>query len=83
MIVMGLPEELYFAMLGVGWQAKRHKIPDPLARCLIDTAQESLDLWQQDEQAAIRFSAMCYQGRAICGVSPRSFMGRSLKPVGD
>ena len=48
LIVIGLPKELYFAMLGVGWQAKRHKLPGPLARTMIDVAQKSLDLWQQD-----------------------------------
>ena len=26
---MSLPDELHFAMLGVGWQAKRHKNPRP------------------------------------------------------
>ena len=38
---MGLPEELYFAMLGVGYEAKRHKIPS-LARTTIDVAEKSL-----------------------------------------
>ena len=44
-------------MLGVGWQAKRHKIPGPLARTMIDTEEKCLELWQQDERAAIRFAA--------------------------
>ena len=52
---MCLSEELYFAMVEVGICARRHKIPDPLARTMIDTAQKSLDLWRRDEKAAMRF----------------------------
>ena len=55
---MGLPEELYHAMLGVGYQAKRHKIPGPLAGTMIDVAQKSLDLWRRDERAAFRFASL-------------------------
>ena len=55
LIVMSLPDELHFAMLGVGWQAKRHKISDPVARTMIDVAQKSLDLWRRDERVAFRF----------------------------
>ena len=40
----GLPEELYFAMLDMGYCAKRHKIPAPLARTMIYIAEEFLDL---------------------------------------
>ena len=47
---MGLPEELYFAMLEVSYSARRHKIPGPLAQI----AQKSL--WRQDEKAAMRFA---------------------------
>ena len=50
---MGLPEELYIAMLGVGYQAKWHKIPGPLAGTMIDVVQKSLELWRQDERAVI------------------------------
>ena len=55
---MGLPEELYHAMMGAGWQAKRNKIPGPLVRTMIDVAQKSLELWQQDERAAFRFARL-------------------------
>ena len=40
-VKMGLPEELYFAMLDVGHQTRRHKITGPLARTMINTAQNS------------------------------------------
>jgi hypothetical protein len=59
---MGLPEELYFAMLEVGHCARRHKIPGPLAHTMIDVAQKSLELWRQDERAAMRFAAMVLAG---------------------
>ena len=71
---MGMPEELYFAMLEGGWQAKRHKIPIPLARTMIDTAEKSLEPWQQDERAAIQFAAGVLAGptnlRATTGQLP-------------
>ena len=56
--MMGLPEELYFAMLEVGHCVRRHKIPGSLANAMIDSVQKSLDLWQQDEKAAMRFAAI-------------------------
>lgn len=57
-----IAEELYFAMLEVGYCARRHKIPGPLAHTMIDTAQKSLDLWRRDEQAAVRFAALVLSG---------------------
>ena len=51
--IMGLPEELYCAMLEVGHSARRHKIPGPLAHTMIDIARKSLELWRQDERTAI------------------------------
>ena len=54
---MGLPEELYRAMLEVGHCARRHKIPCPLAHTMIDIAQ-SLELWRQDERTAIMFARL-------------------------
>jgi len=59
---MGLPEELYFAMLEVGHCAHRHKIPGPLAYTMIDIARKSLELWRQDERAAMRFATMVLAG---------------------
>ena len=71
---MGLPEELYCAMLEVGHCARRHKIPDPLAHTMIDIAQKSLELWRQDVRAAIRFAAGVLAGptnlRATIGQLP-------------
>ena len=61
-VTMGLPEELYSAMLMVGYCARRHKIPGPLAQTMIDTARHSLDLWRQDEKAAMRFAALVLSG---------------------
>ena len=60
---MGLPEELYFAMLEVGHCARRHKIPGSLARTMIDAAQKSLELWRLDEKAATRFAALVLAGQ--------------------
>jgi hypothetical protein len=59
---MGLPEELYCAMLEVGYCARRHKIPGPLAKTMIDVAHTSLDLWRRDEKAAARFASMVLSG---------------------
>lgn len=71
---MGLTEELYFAMLEVGYCARRHKIPGPLARTMLDIAQRSLDLWWWDEKAAMRFAVMVLDGptnlRAATGQLP-------------
>ena len=61
---MGLPEELYFAMLEVGYAGGecKHKIPGLLASLMIDLAQNSLELWRQDQKAAMRFAAMVLAG---------------------
>ena len=59
---MGFPEELYMAMLEVGHCAHRHKTPGPLAHIMIDIAHKSLELWRQDERAAMRFAAIVLAG---------------------
>ena len=59
---MGLPEELYFAMLEVGHCARRHKIPGPLAHTMVDTAQKSLELWRDDERTMVRFARKVLAG---------------------
>ena len=59
---MGLPEELYSAMLEVGHCARRHKIPGPLARTMINTAQNSLELWRDDEKTLVRFARKVLAG---------------------
>ena len=59
---MGLPKELYFTMLEVGHCARHHKIPGPLAHTMIDIAQKSLELWQRDERAAMRFATGVLSG---------------------
>ena len=62
---MGLPEELYFAMLEVGHCARRHNIPGPLAHTMVDIAQKSLELWRNDERSEMRFAAMVLTGPTI------------------
>ena len=57
-----LVDELYCAMLEVGYSARRNKIPGPLARTMIDTAHKSLEAWRRDENAAFRFAAMTLSG---------------------
>ena len=57
-----LVDELYYAMLEVGDCARQNKIPGPLARTLIDTAQRCLGLWRRDEKAAFRFARMVMAG---------------------
>lgn len=59
---MGLPEELYFAMLEVGHCARRHKIPGSLACTMIDVAQKLLEFWRRDKKAATRFAALVFAG---------------------
>jgi len=59
---MGLPEELFSVMLEVGLCARRHKIPGPLAFTMIDIARKSLELWRQDERAAMCFATMVLAG---------------------
>ena len=59
---MTLVDELYCAMVEVGACARRNKLPGPLARTLINTAQKSLDLWRRDERAAMQFAARVLSG---------------------
>ena len=73
---MGVPEELYSAMLEVGHCARRHKIPGPLAHTMVDTAQKSLELWRRDERAAMRFAAMLLSGRAAFETTKRCSLKR-------
>jgi len=83
---MGHPEELYIAMLEVGHCARHHKIPGPLAYALIDSAQKSLDLWQRDEKAAMRFAALVLAGpsnlRATTGQLPEPVASACWRLVG-
>ena len=71
---MGLPEELYSPLLEVGYCARRHKIPGPLAHTMIDIAQKLLQLWLQDEKTAMHFAAGMLAGptnlRATTGQLP-------------
>lgn len=60
--MMGLPEELYFAMVEVGYCAYRHKIPGPLAHIMVSVARQELETWREDEKAAMRFAAMVLAG---------------------
>ena len=57
-----LVDELYSAMLEVGYCARRSKIPGPLAHTMIDIAHKTLDLWRRDEGAARRFASMVLSG---------------------
>lgn len=59
---MGLPEQLYSVMLEVGYCARRHKIPGGLANMMIVTARKSLDIWRQDEKAAVYFARSVLSG---------------------
>ena len=59
---MTIVDELYIAMLEVGYCGRREKIPGPLAHTLIDAAHKSLDLWRRDERAAMRFAVMVLSG---------------------
>ena len=65
-----LADELYLTMLEVGHAARRR----PLAHTMIDIAQKSLELWRQEELAAIRFAAGVMAGptnfRATAGQLP-------------
>lgn len=76
---MGLSEELYCLMLEVGYCARRHKIPGPLADSMIDIAHRSLDLWRQDEKAAIRFAASVVAGPT----NLRETTGQLPEPVAE
>ena len=57
-----LVDELYCAMLEVGYSARRNKIPGPLARTMIDIAHKSLEAWRRDENAAFRFARLVLKG---------------------
>lgn len=71
---MGLPEELYTAMLEVGYTVRRHKVPGPLAPTMIEIAQRSLELWREDERLMRRFADGVLSGptnlRATTGQLP-------------
>ena len=71
-----LADELYMAMLGVGHCARRNRVPGPLARTMIDTAQKSLDLWRRDERAAFRFARMVLSGPTDLRVTTRQLPER-------
>ena len=55
---MGQAEELYFAMVDVGYTAMRCKIPGPLSQTMIDTARDWLETWREDERTLISFASM-------------------------
>lgn len=59
---MCLPEELYSAMLEVGYSAKRHKIPGPLSDTMLSCARQSLGLWREDEKHMVQFSHRMLSG---------------------
>ena len=51
---MGLPEELYLALLEVGLCARREKVPQ--LDSLIGVAVRSLELWRRDERTMAHFA---------------------------
>ena len=55
---MGQAEELYFALIDVGYTARRCKIPGPLSQTMIDTARDFLETWREDERTLISFASM-------------------------
>ena len=83
---MGLPEELYCAMLEVGHCTRRHKISGPLAHTMIDIAQKSLELWRRDEKTAMRFAAGMLAGptnfRATTGQLPEPVASACWRLIG-
>ena len=82
---MTLIDELFCTMVAVGDCARRNKLPGPLARTLIDTAQKSLDLWRRDERAAFRFALMVLSGltdlRVSTGQLPEATQSTSWRLV--
>lgn len=52
---MGLAEELYYAMLDVGYTAKRYKIPE-LPEHMISTARKCLPIWREKEHTLPLFA---------------------------
>ena len=79
---MGLPEELYFAMLGVGWQAKRHKIPGPLARTMIDTQKSLSSSGSRMNAQPFGSPQGCWLARPTSGQPWDSFLSLWLPHVG-
>ena len=59
---MGLAEELYFALIDVGYTARRCKIPGPLSQTMIRTARDWLEVWREDERTVISFASMLSSG---------------------
>ena len=59
---MGLAEELYFALIDVGYTARRCKIPGPLSQSMIRTARDWLEVWREDELAVNSFTSMLSSG---------------------
>ncbi|GFR59457.1 hypothetical protein ElyMa_001794800 [Elysia marginata] len=80
---MGLPEELYFAMLEVGHCARRHKIPGSLSHIMIDIAQTLLELWRRDERAAMLFATGVLSGPTNLWETLGSCPSLLLRRVGD
>ena len=66
---MGLQEEVYTAMLEVGYSAKREKIPGPIAHTMIDVAQRSLEHWRADSKALETFAIKVLSGPTNLRVS--------------
>ena len=60
--IMGLPEELYFALIDVGYTARRCKVPGPLSQTIIDIARDCLETWREDERTITRFAVMVLSG---------------------
>ena len=54
---MGIPEDLYFALIEVGICARRCKIPGSLAKVMFETAHDLLDICRQDEKTATIFAS--------------------------
>jgi hypothetical protein len=74
---MGLPDELYDAMLGVGYAAKRHKVP--MLPTMIDSARKLLPIWHEDERTMVRFAAILLAGPT----NLRATTGQLPAPVAD
>ena len=79
---MGLPEELYCAMLEVGHCARRHKIPGPLAHTMIDIAQKSLQLWRKMRRPQCVSPRGCWPARPTSGRQLDSFLSLWRPHVG-
>lgn len=76
---MTLVDELYMKMLEVGYAARRNAIAAPLAPTMIDIAHESLDMWRQDEGAALRYASKVVSSGAITDASVS--MGQLPEPT--